>query len=208
MRVPREPLTADRIADAAFAVIEEAGLADFSIRKLAQRLGCEAMSIYHHFPSKAHLMDDLVDRAIGELPRPNGPILRDNLKNIAHAFRALGRRYPSFFAFLAVHRLNTPSALRWLDHTIGLFRAAGFSDRDAAHNFRLLGYYVMGAVLDESNGYARGPTSVQEVSLERLAADFPNVFAAGPHFAPDNWSVIFDLGLGFVLDGIEARRLA
>lgn len=202
--MPREPLTTDRIAEAAFELIEEGGLAEFSFRRLGQRLGCEAMSIYHHFPSKAHLMDDLVDRAVGEMAPPDGLPFRQSLEQAARAFRVLGQRRPSFFAFLAVHRLNTPKALAWLDRTIGLFRAAGFDDRAAAHHFRLLGYYLMGAILDETNGYAKGPGSVQVVTAEQLARDYPNVLAAGPHFAQAHWTDIFERGLGIVLDGIEA----
>ena len=53
---PREPLTRERIVEAALAVVEAEGLAAFSTRKLGERLGCEAMSIYHHFPSKQHLL--------------------------------------------------------------------------------------------------------------------------------------------------------
>jgi AcrR family transcriptional regulator len=200
----RSPLTPDRISEAAFALIEEQGLDGFSIRKLGQRLGCEAMSIYHHFPSKAHLMDGLVDRAIGELPGGTGLGFRQEMEASAAALRALGRRRPAFFAYLAVHRLNTPKALAWLDATLGLFRAAGFAEREAAWHFRILGYYLMGAILDETSGYARGPGTVSAVTPEDLARDFPNVAAAGPHFAPAQWDAIFTRGLGIVLDGIEA----
>ena len=62
---PREPLSADRIETAALDLIEKEGLDAFSTRKLAATLSCEAMSIYHYFPSKGHLMDALVDRVIG-----------------------------------------------------------------------------------------------------------------------------------------------
>ncbi len=47
-------------------LIEADGLEAFSTRKLAAKLGCEAMSIYHYFPSKAHLMDALLDRLVGD----------------------------------------------------------------------------------------------------------------------------------------------
>src|SRR6476660_536739 len=67
----RVPLTQERITAAAFEVIEEIGLEAFSTRKLAERLGCEAMSIYHHFPSKAHLMYALLDRFTDSVPIPS-----------------------------------------------------------------------------------------------------------------------------------------
>ena len=49
------------IESAALAVIERSGLADFSILHARRpALGCTAMSLYHYFPSKGHLMDALV----------------------------------------------------------------------------------------------------------------------------------------------------
>src|SRR4051812_19892706 len=54
-------LSRERIAAAAMALVDRDGLQALSTRRLGDELGCEAMSIYHHFPSKAHLMDALVD---------------------------------------------------------------------------------------------------------------------------------------------------
>ena len=71
----RLPLTADRIELTALEVIEREGLAGFSLRKLAAALGCTAMSLYHHYPSKGHLMDALIDRVVGEL-MPLPPAMR------------------------------------------------------------------------------------------------------------------------------------
>jgi AcrR family transcriptional regulator len=66
-RRSREPLSRERIVEAALALIDEQGLAAFSTRKLGERLGCQAMSIYHHFPSKQHLLDALVDHAMASI---------------------------------------------------------------------------------------------------------------------------------------------
>ena len=115
------------------ALIEEDGLPAFSFRKLAARLGCEPMSLYHHHPSKAHLLDALLDRVIGELPAPPPPgPWRARLGDMARDFRAMAWRHPSFFQYLALHRLNTPTALRWLDGALTAFKDTGLNDEDAA----------------------------------------------------------------------------
>ena len=67
-KTAREPLSTDRIEEAALELIERDGLDGFSTRKLAAELGCEAMSIYHYYPGKTHLLDALFDRVIGGLP--------------------------------------------------------------------------------------------------------------------------------------------
>ena len=204
----REPLSPTRIVQAAFEVIGAEGLTEFSTRKLAQKLGFEAMSIYHHFPSKAHLMDALVDSAVSQM-RPIPPELGfiDGQRFAAFEYRAMGLKYPAFFPYLSVHRMNTLTALAWLDRTLACYRRAGFSDRDAAHYFRQLGFYIIGATLDETAGYARGPSTVAPVPFEVLKRDFPNVLSAGPHFGQGEWQRIFELGLEIELEGIK-RALA
>ncbi len=200
----REPLSPERIAQAAFEVIEAEGLADFSTRKLALKLGCEAMSIYHHFPSKAHLMDALVDSAVASM-RPIPPELDfiAGQRFAAFEYRAMGLKHPAFFPYLSVHRMNTLTALAWLDRTLACYRRAGFSDRDAAHYFRQFGYYIIGATLDETAGYSRGPSTAAPVQFELLKRDFPNVLSAGPHFSQGEWQRIFELGLEMELDGLR-----
>ena len=86
-----------------------------------------------------------------------------------------------------------------------MFRNAGFDDRTAAHLFQLVGYYVMGATLDETNGRARGGSSVQMVSDEDLKRDFPNACAAGPYFSAGNRDAIFHRGPDILLAEIETR---
>ena len=68
-------LTRERIVQAALELVNERGLGPFSTRQLGERLGCEAMSIYHHFKSKQHLLDALVEHAITsvEVPEPTRP---------------------------------------------------------------------------------------------------------------------------------------
>jgi AcrR family transcriptional regulator len=204
----REPLSPERIVQTSFEVIEAEGLAEFSTRKLAQRLGCEAMSIYHHFPSKAHLMDALVDSAVATM-RPIPPELDfiDGQRFAALEYRAMGLKHPAFFPYLSLHRMNTLTALAWLDRTLACYRRAGFSDRNAAHYFRQFGYYIIGATLDETAGYARGPSTAAPVPFEVLKRDFPNVLSAGPHFIQSEWQRIFELGLEMELDGLR-RALA
>ena len=112
------PLSRERIVDAALALIGDSGLDAFSTRKLGERLGCEAMSIYHQFPSKQHLLDALVEHAIGtgEIPEP-GPDSQARVRAMLHSYRAMARRSPQLFPLVALHRLNTPAGVR--SHRVG-----------------------------------------------------------------------------------------
>jgi hypothetical protein len=115
-------------------------------------------------------------------------------------------KHPRFFPFFAVHRLNTRAGVAFIDGIIGILREAGFSDREAAMYFRELGYYLTGAALDETAGYAKGPSSPEPVSNEAIFANFKHLAAAAPFFQPAHFEATFEAGLEILLDGIARVR--
>ena len=200
----RGKLSRDMIETAAFEVIEREGLSGFSMRKLAQALGCEAMSIYHHYPSQAHLFEALVDRLVCDLEIPSRELpWRERARAVMHDFRAVGRAHPAFAPFVVTYRMNSPKCLKWLDGVIGMFEEGGFGRERAARLFRASGYYLMGAILDETAGYARGPSAATTIGEEQLRKDYPNVAAAGPYFAESEFEATFEMGLDMLLDEME-----
>ena len=198
-----EPLSKERIEEAALALIERDGLEGFSTRKLAAELGCEAMSIYHYYPSKVHLLDALFDRIIGGL-LVDDPALpwRKRLEASVFAYREMAHRYPRFFQFIALHRHNTRVGLAWLERTLSILRDAGLDTEAAARFFRVVGYYVVGGVLDETSGYGKGHSAAEPVPEAEVALAYPLVTAVNRYFKPPEYDRTFRLGLELLLDGI------
>jgi len=192
----REPLTRERIVEAALAVIEEDGLAAFSTRKLGQRLRCEAMSIYHHFPSKQHLLDALVEHAIAsvEVAEP-GPDVEARLRRTLDSYRAMARRWPALFPLVALHRLNMPAGIRFIESVLRLLHAKMQDPELTARHFRALGYYLIGAGLDEAAGYAKGPSAADPVDDEFIAREAPHLAMVARYFAPSQWQQTWQLGV-------------
>jgi len=197
---PRLPLSPDRIIEAALALIHDEGLAVFSTRKLGSRLHVEAMSIYHHFPSKQHLLDALVEHAIGtvEVPEP-GPHPQERLRRCLYSYRAMAQRFPALFPLIAVHRLNMSKGVLFIERVLALFRAATPDAETAARQFRVVGYYLAGACLDETSGYARGPSAAEPVSNEFIRAHCPNLIASAAFFQEQHWDRTFELGVSTLL---------
>ncbi len=200
-----ETLSAERIEEAALDLIEREGMEAFSTRKLAAELGCEAMSIYHYFPGKAHLLDAIFDRVVGSLP-PDDPSRpwRERVEALVFAYRGMAHRYPRFFPFIALHRHNTRAGLAWLECVLAVFSDAGLDTETAARFFRLVGYYVIGAALDETSGYAKGHSATEPVPGPEIEMAYPLVTAVNRYFRPDEHDATFRLGLGILLDRIEA----
>ena len=205
-RVPRTALTRDRIEVEALALIDAQGIEAFSTRKLGERLGCEAMSIYHHFPSKAHILDALVDRVLGGMPIPDKAMRpAERLRQFADGWRRIAQQHPRFYLWLSLHQWNSPTGVRFMSEMLACFTDAGLSEEMAARGFRILGYYVQGATLDESSGYAQGHSSLSPMPQDEVAREYPQVANVRQYSAPEQFDRTFDLGWNALVQalGIE-----
>lgn len=57
----------DRVAEAALAIIDEAGVEEMSVGRIAERLGVRGPSLYHHFRDKAAILTEVAKLVIGDL---------------------------------------------------------------------------------------------------------------------------------------------
>ena len=88
------------------ALLLEAGYEGFSIRKLVQRCGFTAPTIYHHFGDKQGLLDELLEARVESLVEEirTVPLTVDPAENIRRLFRAFanfGIRNPTHYALLS-----------------------------------------------------------------------------------------------------------
>lgn len=201
------PLSRARIVDAALALIDREGLEAFSTRRLGRELGCEAMSIYHFFPSKQHLVDALVDRAISsvEFGDEKLPAI-DRLRLVLRSYRAMAHRFAKLFPIIAVHRLNTPIGVSVIERVLRIVREAAGNDELAARHFRTLGYYLMGSGLDETSGYAKGPSAAEPVTDDYIARECPQLARSARFFQRKEWDATFELGLESMLAALGSAR--
>jgi len=110
-------------------------------------------------------------------------------------------RYPS--QYIALHRMNTRTGLGMLNTIIGAFKRLGLDAQTTASMFRAYSYYLTGAILDETSGYAKGPSAAEAVPEEEVARDYPQVVAAGPFFKQEHFDRTFSTGLEIFLRAIE-----
>ena len=201
----RQPLSPERIVQAALELVDAQGLAQLSTRRIGQRLGCEAMSIYHHFPSKAHLFDAMVDHAIASVePAPAHLDAFERLRFMCYAYRAMAHRFPALYPLVAVHRLNTPTGVRYIDSIIATIREIEPDPERAARQFRAIGYYLTGANLDETAGYAKGPSAAEPVSDAYVVEHCKALIAAAPYFQRQHWDATFEYGLQAMMASFAA----
>jgi AcrR family transcriptional regulator len=212
---PRLPLTRERVLAAAVALADRGGIESLSMRKLAQELGVEAMSLYHHVANKDDILDGLVDVVFGEIDLPTGEDgWRAAMRQRAISAREALRRHP--WATGLMESRPTPGAanLRHHDAVLGVLRGAGFSVQLAAHAYSLLDSYIYGFALQEASLPFHTPEEAAEVA-QAIMAEFPA--AEYPHLteiAVDHvlqpgydYGNEYLFGLDLILDGLE-RALA
>ena len=200
---PRRPLTADMIARQALALADAGGLENLSFRNLAKALKCEAMSIYHYYPSKTHLLDAMVAICVAELNFPGrGVPWQERLAQLARSYRTMALCHPGFFPFLAVYRMNSKAGLTTMESVVSVFQDIGLSPEGQARSFRIFSYYITGACLDETIGYVRGPSAAEPVPRAEAAQQFPNIMSIGKWFAREHHEATFEKGLHVMITGI------
>lgn len=200
-------LDKDAIVAAALTLLEDVGEAAFSVRKLAQTVGCDPMSVLYHFKSK-----DGLSRAIANaLSRSLTPVddslpWRDRLRDLARQYRALACRYPAAFALLQRHVSTGPADLAHIEAVHRALADAGVPY--AARAGVCVGWYasVIGLAAAEAGGLTRPANDVELAEIDALSdAEHPLVKSAAPLYAQLDPAVVHDTMLNVLLDGIERR---
>lgn len=86
----RGRITREQILAAAMELLDQRGLPDLTMRKLAAELGIRPSALYWHFPDKQTLLARLADRIIGRAPKPpaSGPSAGEGLGEGGSAARS------------------------------------------------------------------------------------------------------------------------
>ncbi|RSM57302.1 TetR family transcriptional regulator [Amycolatopsis sp. WAC 01376] len=210
---PRRSLTKERVLRAAIEVADRGGVEAMTMRRVAQHLGVEAMSLYHHVPNKDAILDGVVDAVFAaiELPGPEDGDWRDAIRARASSARAVLSRHSWALGLMDSRRNPGPATLRHHDAVLGVLRRAGFTLPMAVHAVSLIDSYISGYVVQESSLPASDDLAkVADDILENLPRDeFPYLaeVISGHAMRPgyDHTSE-FAFGLELILDGLEARR--
>ena len=213
---PRTPLTRQRVLRAAVALADRGGVGALSMRKLAQELGVEAMSLYHHVANKDDILDGIVDVVFGEIELPAGEAgWEAAMRRRSVSAREALRRHPWATGLMESRRTPGPANIRHHDAVLGVLRNAGFPLELAAHAYSLLDSYIYGFALQEASLPFHTPEETAEVAQEIMAAfpadDYPHLAEIATEHALQpgyDYGNEFLYGLDLILDGLARARAA
>jgi AcrR family transcriptional regulator len=188
MSARREPigLSRARVCKEALALVDKEGLEALSMRRLAARLDCEAMSLYKHVRDKADLLDALHAAVLGDLKpeaaadrrkhgRDHLPEWRLLLGGLARALRSALLRHPNVVPLFTTRPVTAPEAVSTVTRPLSALLEAHFGGAEADRALYVVGMFTIGHAIFEKSA-RRDET--------------------------------FDFGLEALLDGIEADHRA
>lgn len=182
------------------------------MRKIAQELGVQAMSLYNHVANKDDMLDGIVDIVIGEIEVPDlGVDWRTAMRRRANSAHEVLLRHP-WATTPIVSRINVgPAMLRYIDATLGCLCEAGFSFELVDRAWNAIDSHIYGFTLQELN------FPIETTEYAKVAQDYiPNIPADKyPYMNRLTYQIIdghydgiadFSFGLELILDGLDKLR--
>jgi AcrR family transcriptional regulator len=222
---PRVPLSRERVLRAAIKVADQSGLESLTMRRLAEELGAEAMSLYYHVTNKENLLDGIADAVVAEI---NDVVAAIGAPSAGADWKAAVRqrilsarqvllRHPWAPRVLETRTSTSLAVLLYYDGLLRLMRDGGFSYDLIHHALHALGSRALGfsqEMFDPSTGASTQETTA---ALDSMAAQIPHLVAMlmeVAHDDPDStlgWcddQTEFEFGLDIILDGLDKLREA
>ena len=188
----RRRLSRPLIVATALELIDTEGLGGLSMRRVGQRLGVEAMSLYGYVANREKLLDAVVDSVIDELwtdPdvqfQPEGS-WQDYLQRLAHGVRRFAIAHPRAFPLVATRPPEAPwirpplRSLRWVETFLSALRSQGFDDDAVLYTYRAFSSFLLGHLLLEAGARSAEDPAVDALPDEPLPRDAPNADTADP----------------------------
>lgn len=209
----RVPLNRERVLRAAIVLADEGGIEALSMRKLAQRLGVEAMSLYNHVANKDEILNGMVDLVVQEMDvAPDGDDWKAVLREIAVSAHQVLLRH-RWACSLIMSSGVSQAKLQQMESMLSALRQAGCSADLTHHAYHALESHIVGFTLWQVS--LRLPASHEELARlgreflrELPQEDFPHLTEhIVQHLDPnDDHSGAFEFGLDLILDGVERLR--
>ncbi|MEC3978603.1 TetR/AcrR family transcriptional regulator [Amycolatopsis sp. H20-H5] len=201
-------LSRDVVLAGALRLLDETGLDQLSMRRLAAVLGVQNGATYWHFHTKAELLEAMADDVLGDVLTGFDAegVWHERLAELMRRFRtALLARRDGARLFSGLFSAG-PHALSFGETMVGLMRAGGLSARQAIWSGDTLIYYVVGHTVEEQAALALpggGDDKVRELAAALDPARYPNTAAALADIPAPHPEEHFEYGLALILTGLR-----
>ncbi len=199
------PLSLERIVATAVELLDAEGIDGLKMRRLADRLGAGAMSLYWHVGNKEQVFDLALDSVLAyrepsQMGEPPG--WRGDVVHMLEDWRAVMLRHP-WSAALLPRRALGPNILGRLELVSRTLSEAGVAETDLNVAIWSLWNYVIGATVTRASfDLSDDDRAAAQHRLTALSEHYPTI-ARARLLLDSDWDGTFRKGLDFLLDGLS-----
>nr|WP_026343369.1 TetR/AcrR family transcriptional regulator [Nocardia sp. BMG111209] len=218
-RGPKPSLTLERIVGEAIALADAEGLANLSMQRLAERLGCAKMALYRYLPGKSELTALMLDFGMGAAPGlvdsevvvaedvPAEPPWRRQLRDWTVAVHRGMLTHPWMHELVVGVRPLGPNEIGWFEAGLTPLAETGLSGPERLDAIALLAGHARALAQQAAGGPGLESEMARQLAatLSARADRYPHTLAAfaepGGPGARDN---ALNFGIDRILDGLAA----
>ncbi|WP_120522706.1 TetR/AcrR family transcriptional regulator C-terminal domain-containing protein [Arthrobacter celericrescens] len=198
MARPSRPLiSVDAVVTAALELIDEGG--DFSLPKVARKIGVSQSSIYNHVSGREEILELIRGRITEGSPVPPAGTSWDEVLRLEiREYRESFARHPRTAPLLVMQTVRHAKVIAFYERLSSALEEAGFTGSDVASALALIDSFAIGAALDLA-----APGNVWEVEPGGGSALGRAVENASG--LDDRAGTAFEFGLEILIEGLRRR---
>lgn len=214
-----EPLDRGRIVQAAIKLLNQVGLHQLTMRRLAESLGIRAASLYWHVSDKGELMQLLSDTICERISIPDQSLpWREQVLLLAGQYREVLHSIRDSAEIMLDTPPATPKRLRLIEAVGQIFVRAGFPPEEVFSAGGLVNNFVLSFAMDGmrmvrmANDRGRSVEEEHRQFRHMLKTlppeEYPTLVRYADYCARPDEDSQFQFGLQVLLDGLAARLAA
>lgn len=168
----RRGLTRTQVVEGALAIVDQGGVEELSMPRLARHLGVGVMTLYGYVDSKAELLDALAQEVLRKVSPPDPGVHDWRAALAAHArqLRSVLVAHPGLGDLFARQGLTVPAVFDLLEASLGILLAGGLDERAAVRTYYAVLTYTLGFASWELPRVHRQPESDYRGAWARVLA--------------------------------------
>ncbi|MER6399760.1 TetR/AcrR family transcriptional regulator [Kitasatospora sp. NPDC001603] len=209
----RQPLSRERIVEAALRIVDTEGMDALSMRRVGQELDTGAASLYAHIGGKEELVEQVLDMAYSEieLEEPDAADWQEQIKRLMRRSRdALLAHRDLARAAVVANVPTTPHAMDIAEAMLGILRAGGLDEQTAAYGVDVLGLYTTATTYEVSTrggGNSQDYTDQVREYFGTIPADrYPMITSMAAALTRNVGDERFEFGLDILVAGLARQN--
>jgi AcrR family transcriptional regulator len=217
----KQPLSRERVLAAAIGLADAHGIGAVTMRRVAEDLDCEAMSLYHHVADKRALLSGMAEAVLTEVVAESlaidaQPDWRDAVRARTLAARRVMRRHPWAPGVVSAEAQSPFALFALYEQFVGTLIDAGFTYGLAHRAIHALGPLLLGfsnELFEPDVGDSGAPSEEEMAAIAEHMPHIAQMAAMELHESEGSLGMCdtqaeFEFTVSLVLDGLESKRVS